>query len=85
MECDDMKRLNGIHKQLQEINTRINQGMSETIEGYHADRYTEIQEDQQGAFILIDENDLRNPLQFLTGEEISTLIDYTPEPTEPEL
>ena len=80
-----MKRLNGAPEQLQGINTRINQGMSETVSGYHADRYTEIQQDEQGSFILIDENDLRNPLQFLTAEEIAALIDYTPKPTEPEI
>lgn len=85
MGYNDMKRLNGTPEQLQAIDTRINQGMSETIEGYHADRYTEIQQDEQGSFILIDENDLRNPLQFLTNEEIGLLTDYIPIQEEPEL
>lgn len=85
MGGNDMKRLNGTPEQLAEIDSRINAGLAQTVENYHADRYTDIQEDEQGAFILINENDLRNPLQFLTGEEISTLIDYTPEPTEPEI
>lgn len=76
-----MKRLNGTPEQLQNIDTRINSGMSQTIEGYHADRYSEIQQDGQGSFILIDENDLRNPLQFLTPEEIELLTDYIP-PTD---
>ena len=80
-----MKLLRGTPEQLAEIDYRINAGLAQTAENYHADRYTDIQKDQQGSFILIDENDLRNPLQFLTTEEIAALIDYTPEPTEPEL
>jgi len=80
-----MKRLNGTPEQLAEIDYRINAGLAQTVENYHADRYTDIQEDTQGSFILIDENDLRNPLQFLTGEEIVSLTDYIPIQEEPEL
>lgn len=72
-----MKLIRGTPEQLQEIDTRINSGLVSTCEGYHADRYTEIQEDEQGSFILIDENDLRNPMQFLTLDEIAQLQTYT--------
>ena len=77
-----MKQFRGAPEQLALIETRINTGLTQTVAGYHAGRYTEIQEDTQGSFILIDENDLRNPLQFLTAEEIATIIDYIPPVTE---
>jgi len=80
-----MKLLRGTPEQLAEIDSRINAGLAQTVENYHADRYTDIQKDQQGSFILIDENDLRNPLQFLTAEEMLNLMDYTPPAVEPEL
>ena len=77
-----MKQLRGTPEQLALIETRINTGLTQTVAGYHADRYTEFQEDTQGSFILIDETDLRNPLQFLTPEEIAGLVDYIPPVTE---
>lgn len=72
-----MKLLRGTSEQLIALDTRINTGLQETVQGYHAENYSEIQEDALGYFYLIDENDLRDPMQFLTQEELEALETYT--------
>ncbi|NUM71237.1 MAG: hypothetical protein HUU43_10340 [Ignavibacteriaceae bacterium] len=73
-----MKILRSTYEALTEVNNRINSGLAETVSGYHAQQYSSIMQDAEGYFLLIDENDSRNPLQFLTKTELSLTQDYTP-------
>lgn len=80
-----MKILRATYEALTEVNNRINSGLGETVNGYHAQQYSSIMQDAEGHFLLIDENDSRNPLQFLTESEVNSLQDYNPPMIEGEL
>jgi hypothetical protein len=73
-----MKFLYSELEHLNDINTRINNGMKNDIVNYNAVQYAEILENEDGFYILLDETDSRNPLKYLTVEELDLLQDYEP-------
>jgi hypothetical protein len=73
-----MKRLNGTTEDLTKVNQTIVEGMNNAIPGFSASSYSAIQTDTAGSFIVLDEGDSRNPLQYLTDEQRESLTDYIP-------
>ena len=70
-----MKLLLGSQEHLNEVNQRINDGLDEEVKGYSARQYSTVTPYQDQYALSIDPDDLRNPLQLLTAEEINSLID----------
>ena len=72
-----MKILRGTIEELQAIDSKIVTGM---VAKYHSHmtQWTDIEHDSEGHYIILNENDKANPLQFLTDAEKKRLQDYEP-------
>jgi dihydrodipicolinate synthase/N-acetylneuraminate lyase len=67
------KYLVGTLEELQEIDTRINEGMRLQDSTYNADHYAYMYPHGSKYRMIIETDDPRNPLQFLTENEIKKL------------
>ena len=63
-------------EQLKAINNKITLGMKQNDESFNAESYSEILQGESSYALPLDESDLRNPLQFLSEQEISLMADY---------
>ncbi|MBI5726770.1 MAG: hypothetical protein HY965_02885 [Ignavibacteriales bacterium] len=72
-----MKKLYGTIQELSALDKNLLDACVERF-GTRAIKYTEINEDQQGLFILLDPEDAVRPLEFLTEEQVQNLQPYTP-------
>lgn len=63
-------------EQLKTLNERITLGLKAQDESFNANSYSEILQGENCYALPLDENDLRDPLQFLTEDEINLKVDF---------
>lgn len=73
-----MKKIIASQEILLLISEKINNGLTNDILGYSADTYCEVlvDENTNDSFIIIDENDERNPMQYLSESEKSLATNF---------
>ena len=63
-------------EQLKAINNKITLGMKQNDESFNAKSYSEILQGENCYALPLDENDLRNPFQYLAECDIQKTVDY---------